>query len=387
MTLVGVMLSCASMAQYQYQQVLDQVEQNSVMLKSLQAQRDAQKASAVGSSLLEDPEVEFGYYLGTPTDIGKRWDLSVSQSFDLPGVYVNKGKVRSLQKEGAEINYRAERIELLKQVQVLCSEIVYHRALGATYLMCVQNAEDIALNYEKRLKSGDCSLIEYNRVKMEASQMRYKMQMTIMEHNSLMNELKVLNGGNAVDFAQKEFAEAAVPQDFESWCKNAEQSNPMMQNLINQMMIAERESKLAKSEMLPRFSVGYASENIVGETFRGGTIGMSVPIWNGTRAVKAAKAEQMSIQRKVDNGKIQFYNHLRGLYGKAADLTMMLYDLRSSLSQFNSVELLGKALEGGEITIEEYLLALDFYIDAQISVLDAQKELDQTMIELNSVLL
>ena len=265
MTLVGVMLSCASMAQYQYQQVLDQVEQNSVMLKSLQAQRDAQKASAVGSSLLEDPEVEFGYYLGTPTDIGKRWDLSVSQSFDLPGVYVNKGKVRSLQKEGAEINYRAERIELLKQVQVLCSEIVYHRALGATYLMCVQNAEDIALNYEKRLKSGDCSLIEYNRVKMEASQMRYKMQMTIMEHNSLMNELKVLNGGNTVDFAQKEFAEAAVPQDFESWCKNAEQSNPMMQNLINQMMIAERESKLAKSEMLPRFSVGYASENIVGD--------------------------------------------------------------------------------------------------------------------------
>lgn len=76
-----------------YESVLRSIEQNNTTLKALRAQADAQKLESRKDIHLDNPEVEFGYLWGSPTETGKRLDLNVSQSFDFPTTYYYKKKI------------------------------------------------------------------------------------------------------------------------------------------------------------------------------------------------------------------------------------------------------------------------------------------------------
>lgn len=381
-----MVLTSSLWAQRQYEEVLAQIMQNSPRMQALERHRDAQKSSVVATAMLEAPEVEFSYFKGSPTDIGNRWDLSVEQSFDLPGVYINRSKIRSLQQVDADFEYELSRIEFLKEVQMICSEVVYQKRMVDVLSRCAQNAQNIAQNYEKRMISGDCSILEYNRAQMEYASAENKLSMANLNLVLLQNKLKIYNGGKAIDYAFSDFAATNIIND-EFSVTNYTSKNPVLKALDNQCQIAHYESNLAKSEMLPRFSVGYASENVVGETFRGVTASMQLPLWNGAKGVRAAKTASMAKQQLYDNAVQELSLDIEGLYSKVQSLKQSVAQLQQSMSSVNSIELLKKSLDAGQISLEEYLLEVDFYIDSEISILDAQKELDQTLIELNSVLL
>lgn len=382
----AMVLTSSLWAQRQYEEVLAQIMQNSPRMQALERHRDAQKSSVVATAMLEAPEVEFSYFKGSPTDIGNRWDLSVEQSFDLPGVYINRSKIRSLQQVDADFEYELSRIEFLKEVQMICSEVVYQKRMVDVLSRCAQNAQNIAQNYEKRMSSGDCSILEYNRAQMEYASAENKLSMANLNLVLLQNKLKIYNGGKAIDYAFSDFAATNIINE-EFSVTNYTSKNPVLKALDNQCQIAHYESNLAKSEMLPRFSVGYASENVVGETFRGVTASMQLPLWNGAKGVRAAKTASMAKQQLYDNAVQELSLDIEGLYSKVQSLKQSVAQLQQSMSSVNSIELLKKSLDAGQISLEEYLLEVDFYIDSEISILDAQKELDQTLIELNSVLL
>lgn len=382
----AMVLTSSLWAQRQYEEVLAQIMQNSPRMQALERHRDAQKSSVVATAMLEAPEVEFSYFKGSPTDIGNRWDLSVEQSFDLPGVYINRSKIRSLQQVDADFEYELSRIEFLKEVQMICSEVVYQKRMVDVLSRCAQNAQNIAQNYEKRMISGDCSILEYNRAQMEYASAENKLSMANLNLVLLQNKLKIYNGGKAIDYAFSDFAATNIINE-EFSVTNYTSKNPALKALDNQCQIAHYESNLAKSEMLPRFSVGYASENVVGETFRGVTASMQLPLWNGAKGVRAAKTASMAKQQLYDNAVQELSLDIEGLYSKVQSLKQSVAQLQQSMSSVNSIELLKKSLDAGQISLEEYLLEVDFYIDSEISILDAQKELDQTLIELNSVLL
>lgn len=382
----SMVLTSSLWAQRQYEEVLAQIMQNSPRMQALERHRDAQKSSVVATAMLEAPEVEFSYFKGSPTDIGNRWDLSVEQSFDLPGVYINRSKIRSLQQVDADFEYELSRIEFLKEVQMICSEVVYQKRMVDVLSRCAQNAQNIAQNYEKRMISGDCSILEYNRAQMEYASAENKLSMANLNLVLLQNKLKIYNGGKAIDYAFSDFGATNIINE-EFSVTNYTSKNPALKALDNQCQIAHYESNLAKSEMLPRFSVGYASENVVGETFRGVTASMQLPLWNGAKGVRAAKTASMAKQQLYDNAVQELSLDIEGLYSKVQSLKQSVAQLQQSMSSVNSIELLKKSLDAGQISLEEYLLEVDFYIDSEIAVLDAQKELDQTLIELNSVLL
>ena len=46
--------------------------------------------------------------------------------------------------------------------------------------------------------------------------------------------------------------------------------------------------KLSKSESLPKISAGYMSESVLSESFRGVTMGISLPLWENRNRTSAA---------------------------------------------------------------------------------------------------
>lgn len=384
-TIILLFLVCLSVeicAQGRYGWVIDSLEKNSPGFKALKARNDAEKAEARATTFLDNPEVAFGYYWGSPSDIGKRWDLSVTQSFEMPSVYVHKNRIRKLTTEYSDNDYARQRIELLTEAMEACADMVYYNAYVTLYAHCVKNARRVAELYERKLEAGECGILEYNRVAMDLASIENKLHSAEAERDMMLDNLKMLNGGKQLAFAQDKYERVNLPSDFDQWFEKASSKNPELKLLKQQQTISEEQAKLAKSEWLPKMAVGYASENVVGETFRGVTVQATLPLWHQKGTIKKAQAQERYAQAEYENIYARQYNHLKGLYRKAQTLSHNLQNLQETFTRFNSEELLLKAFEAGEITLENYLQQVEFYHDSEIEILEIAHELEHTVLAL-----
>lgn len=365
-------------AQNNYCWVLDTLRRNSPVFRSLLSQYQAEKVNMSVRHLFDDPTIEAGFFGGSPNEIGHRWDLSVSQSFDMPSVYINKN--RSFDYAGllADNNYEIQLVQLLYKAQTICSEIVYYNALIRLYSCCVDNAQRMSELYKKRFDVGDCSILDYNRVQMVCSEMSNQLAFAQTERNMAYYELTALNGGVPLSFNQDYFVSVEIP---DSVFLMEVDSVPQLKLLYNQIRYSSAEVSVARSQWLPKVSLGYASENIVGESFRGVTIGLNVPLWQQKGTVKAAKASYTAAQQNYHSAYLEFVNHQQGLLQKAKSLQQSYNNSWASFNAFNSEQLLFKALDAGEISLEDYLQSVNFYYDAQLNMLNLQHELDRTLLE------
>ncbi len=50
-----------------------------------------------------DPEVEFAYLFGKPSDLGNRIDFGITQQLDFPTTYIHRSKVKKINSSRAEL--------------------------------------------------------------------------------------------------------------------------------------------------------------------------------------------------------------------------------------------------------------------------------------------
>lgn len=164
-------------------------------------------------------------------------------------------------------------------------------------------------------------------------------------------------------------------------------NNPSLLLLNNQVSEGELRSKLSRAQWLPSVSVGYASENIVGETFRGVKVGLSLPIWSQQRAARQALLEQQAAKQELVAQRDKLARDLLCLLQHIRTLQSNLDNLRSVYDKCNSLALLDKALEAGEINLEQYLVQADYYVDIQLQIWQLARQLEQAYLQLNSITL
>ena len=71
---------------------VSEILSNNPTLASRRANAEAESLNLRADNNLSDPELEFEHQWGTPSVGGNKWSVSVSQSFDWPGVYHNRAK-------------------------------------------------------------------------------------------------------------------------------------------------------------------------------------------------------------------------------------------------------------------------------------------------------
>jgi len=197
------------------------------------------------------------------------------------------------------------------------------------------------------------------------------------EREVMLAELTALNGGTPVTFKQNVFAPVKLPLDFASWYQDYESKNILLQQADNEVGISEKQIKLSKAMSLPKFSGGYMSESVVGESFNGISVGMSIPLWENKNTVKLASAQQQVALELANDKKVQTYNQLKGQYEKAINLQKTLASYREALQMVNSSDLLKKALDAGELSLIEYMLELTLYYETTDRFLSIENELNQ----------
>ena len=81
-----VLLAAEGQAQRRYDDILRQVENGSPVLQAARQKCEASQQEAHVGLLLPDPEVDVALFRGDPAEQGTRWDLRVTQSFEMPSV-------------------------------------------------------------------------------------------------------------------------------------------------------------------------------------------------------------------------------------------------------------------------------------------------------------
>ena len=364
-----VVLSSRLYGQSTMNNVLQDIETNSVTLQALKQQAEAQKLGNRTGIYLENPEIGFGYLWGSPASEGVRKDFSITQSFDFPTAYAHKSNIAEGRSQIAVYEYEQQRKELLLQAGTACVNLIYCNALKSELDKRLQHAQSIASAYTERFSRGDVDALERNKAQLNLLNARKAVEANDIERVALLSELQRLNGGRAVVFDDVDYPVYAIPIDFEQWYAQAQEYNPALRMLAQETEVSRRQEKLNRSLGLPKFSAGYMSETVPVVAMRGVTMGISIPLWENKNAVKQAKAQTLALQSLETDAKMQFYNSLKTQHVKAFGLQHLAADYREALQITNNANLLKKALDLGQLSLIEYIMELTIYYDAVNHVL------------------
>ena len=374
------------LAQKSVDDVLVQIEKNNTTLSALRKNTDANKIGNKTGIFLQNPEIEFNYLWGNPSSIGNRTDFSIRQSFDFPTAYKFKNQISDIKNEQSELEYRKQQKTVLLQARIVCIDLIYTNGLKLEYSKRLNHAQNIAKSYKLKFDAGDANILEFNKAQLNLFNLSNKMELLDIDRIALLSELTRMNGGITIEFVDSEFYSPIIPVDFEQWYTQAEQSNPILNWLKQEIEISKKQVSLNKALTLPKFQAGYMSETVVGQQFRGISVGLSIPLWENKNTVKYAKANAIALEAVATDNKVQLYNQLKTLHSKAISLQSNVTEYRSKLQSFNSSDLLKKALDKGEISLIDYIMELSIYYENVNKMLELEQGMNRAVAELNSFL-
>jgi len=93
-------------AQNSVETILSEVEKNNTSLSALRKGLDAEKIGNKTGIYIQNPEFEFHYLWGKPSELGNRTDLSITQSIDFPTAYTYHKQISNIRNEQVELEYQ-----------------------------------------------------------------------------------------------------------------------------------------------------------------------------------------------------------------------------------------------------------------------------------------
>ena len=372
-------------AQNNINPVLSSIEENNTTLKALREQVEADKLQNKTGIFLDDPEVGFNYLWGNPSNTGNRTDFSVSQTFDIPTITGMKSRLANGRNNLVEWQYKADRMNILLEAKQYCIELIYYNSLLKELYLRLEHAETIAKGYKDRMDRGDVSILEYNKVNLNLSTIQGEISRMEVERDALLAQLKRLNGGIDVVFNDADYGSRELPLNFNDWYVQAEDKNPVLAYVRNEIEVSQKQVSLSKAMNLPKFTAGYMSEKVVGQRYQGVSLGISIPLWSNKNQVKQAKASVAAAQSREADTKQQFFSQLQIQYSKAMGINTTADKYRKSLANLNNTILLKKALDAGEISLLDYMVEMGLYYDNVNQTLAAERDYQLAFAELAAV--
>jgi len=379
---VIILSSGLLIAQEGYELVLAEILKNNTSLEAYRQQAKADKLDSKVGIYLQNPEIGFNYLWGSPAEIHNRTDINVMQSFDFPTSYSHRKKISDIRASQVDMAYMNELALIKYETRLVCIDLVYYAALIKENKKRLEYAESIAEAITAMYEQGKENILEKNKAQLNYASASSEHMLLIADMNNLMADLKRLNGGKEIDFPYTEYPAVHFPDEYDEWFRQMETDNPYFLYLNAQVSISEKEEKLIRAMSLPRLSAGYMSEKVGGEQHQGLSVGMSIPLWENKNSVKAARAQTAANLAVVEDSRLQVYTRLSANFERVKHLQKAVDSYSSALIGSNNTDLLKKAYDLGEISLIEYLVEVQFYFDTMVKSLEAQREMQKAIAEL-----
>lgn len=375
--------TCSAWGQNSIDAVLRSVEANNKDLQANSQLTVSKKLEARLDNNLPDPSVSYVHQYGNREGMGMQGELVASQSFDFPSVYVQKNKLSqskavSYDHQGAEF-----RQQILLQAKEVCLDLVLLNQQKALLDQRRQNAEQLSALYAQRLESGDANILETNKINLELLNAKNEARMNEAARIAKLQELATLNGGIAIDFTDTVYVPVKEVLSFEELRAEAVTANPQLLTLKSEQVAARRQLSVNKSKGLPGFELGYRLNTASGgERFNGFLVGISIPLFSNRNNVRQAKAQTLYTDLQLESTTAAVESELHQLYNQSLALRTSMDEYAAVLQSQNSLSLLNKAIQTGQISMIEYFVDVTTLYQSMQNYMQLQNEYQKVMAQM-----
>lgn len=339
------------------------VETNNKELQVLRENLQVQQLENKEGNALPNPEVEFGYQWGVNDGQGDKKDLSVTQELEWATILGKKRSVSSAKNAINQLQYETERRKVMLQTDLLIIDLVYNKIMTDESQKRWTIAQQLEEAYQKLMERGEATSLDYNKARLNLLKETATMQNLSMEREKLESQLKLLNGGNAIEFLSDQYPFEEVIESFDSLWSRVEQTHPRLLMAEQSRQLSQKEYSAARAEMAPNLKLGYAGEWTKEENYQGLSVGLALPLWANRNKVKTMKANQQVVALQNETLKESMQIELKSLYAKMQSQKNLLQQYQSVASDYQGLELSEKAMKAGKITLLEYLMEQNTYLE------------------------
>lgn len=362
--------------------VLSQIKQNNKTLIAITQHWEVEKIQFKIGLTLYNPTVEYDYLTGSPANVGIQEEFNITQSFDFPTAYIKKKQLAKQQITQSDFKLTAARQDILLESKQTCIKLIFHNKLNSRLVLQMQNMEKLFSLFKTKLERGEANILEMNKVQLQLIEIKKEYQTNFSQINQLNQKISELNGGKEIIFHDTVYPILSILPPFEQLESDYERNDPLLKNLEQGKIVAEKQIEVSKALALPKMELGYHYQGISGQRYNGIHSGISIPLWEKRNLVKHKKAQFVLADLELEAHINEHYYHIKHIYEKYTNLKITLEEYRVVFITLNSYVLLNKALTLGEINTIQYFNELNFYNSAYSSYLQTEMEYYQTIAEL-----
>lgn len=362
------------------ERVLKSIEQNNKELKAGEEEVKAGKLDLKAENNLDDMSAtytrKFAQHGGEP-----EIEFDVTQGFDFPTLYAQRKAYGKLQGRTLDMQHALLRRDILLRAKELCMDLIRLNQQNALLEQRLKNAQEMNTLYEKRYKTGDANILEWNKVKMELMNMRTAAAENQAAHRTALQSLLALNGNMPIEFADTEYPvlpslksydevrDEVVPQDYE--IRKAQAGTEAARKLVT----------VNKHGWLPKLEAGYAREGSHVSMTNGFIVGVSLPIFSNRNKVKAAKARQASAELTQEQTALQVDAEIQSLYHEAQRLEESIRTYDPALMK-STLQALDQAVKAGQLSVLTYYTETETIYNNQEKLIELENRYQKVMAQI-----
>jgi len=377
------------------QAAIDTALKNNLALRS--EKLHAEYLKKLRGSAWSIPQTNIGVEYGQINSSYSDNRIFVSQSISFPTVYAAQRKVANETWREGMLQTSWKENELKKEVRTVYNTMLY--LLEKQKIL--QHTDSIFNNFlaraSIRLKQGESNILEKATAETQRGQIAVQLQQ--INNDFTMQQLRLRWLMNTEDYFVPEVS-AFKMNTTATFDTSVVSKNPLLLFIEHQRNIAASKLKLERQKLLPDILLGYNDMTMYGvgadnvsykrnTRFRSGQLGIGVPLFFGAQraSIQAEKLNVLIAQNNYSNKQQQ----LKASYMQAIEvlnkclLATNYYESNALKNADVIIETASKQLQSGEVNYLNWVMLINNATDIQSQYIDAVKQLNESIIEINSL--
>jgi outer membrane protein, heavy metal efflux system len=374
--------STIAFGQSQADAVLESIRNNNKAIQAGKQYWKAQNTLARTGNTPENPLVEYDHLYGSPAGAGVQKEFNITQRLDFPTAYHYRSKVaESKIEQNAYLQRNAEQ-EILLEAKKVCVELIYQNKLRQELDRRVKIIEKLFTDIKKKFDLQDATVLDFNKAKVQLATIKSDLVLQQGKVAELNSKLTELNGGIEITITETAYPIALPVPSFEVLDSTIEANDPIVKSFEKDIEVNKQQLSLVRSLTFPKIETGYHSQSILGQSYKGFHLGLSIPLWENRNKVKAQNDILDYSSQRLQEHRIEHLYSNKAAYSRYLAVKQTMAETQSIIDSLNTVSMLEKALKLGQITSIEYANELNLYYSLYDRLLELERDYNLTIAEL-----
>ncbi len=365
--------------------------QNNRNLKNEKLRSDYAKA-LIKTSNADIPQTAVTAEYGQINSAYNDMKFGISQNIAFPTVYQKQKNLYTEEWKKSQLNVSLKEFELKKAVSQTYYQLVYNvereKLLNETLLLYTQFLEKANL----RLKAGESIILEKTTASNQKSAIDIQLKQVAQEIKTLQLQFQWLLNSETVYVPTDQIKPVVLSLE--------NSSNPVLDVLEQQKTVAEKQTEVEKSKLLPGLQIGYNLNSFKGTgpdeklysatpQFHSVMVGVGIPVFSGGQK---ARINASKVAENIAEN--DFQNTAFALKKKQQQLaqiyqTQMEIVNRYETSELKNADIITKTAQqqfvNGEINYLEFVMLINQAVLLKSNYTDALLKLAESAVELNYI--